>query len=178
MASSKLDSFEHLTIEIVNKNDRNIILTSMYRPPATDMQQFIQDTSELLKLINTKRNKKKIIVAGDFNVDLLKINDHVKTNDFLNTLISYSLIPTIVRPTRITDNTAALIDNIFVDIGYIVHSSGIIYDDLSDHFPTFTELLLKNPLSDNPHLPSENETHDRRSFTKSNFDKFYSLLNI
>ena len=43
---------------------------------------------------------------GDFNVNLLNINADQLTADFYQTLISYSLIPTITKPTRITHHTA------------------------------------------------------------------------
>ena len=45
--------------------------------------------------------------------------------------------PTISRPTRVTEQTATLIDNIITNIHEYPVTSGILYNDISDHFPVF-----------------------------------------
>ena len=50
---------------------------------------------------------------GDFNIDLLKVNIHAKTNEFVNDVISHGFLPKITRPTRITPHSATLIDHIY-----------------------------------------------------------------
>ena len=52
----------------------------------------------------------------DHNFDLLKSSEHQKTQYFFDTLLNKELFPTITRPTRITKQSATLIDNIFVSI--------------------------------------------------------------
>jgi hypothetical protein len=48
-------------------------------------------------------------------------------------------LPTITKPTRITYNTASLIDNIYIPVELAQKSrSGIIVTDISDHLPVFT----------------------------------------
>ena len=59
-------------------------------------------------------NYKNIIVGTDQNFDYLKIDNHKNTEDLLNTFMSNGLIPTITKPTCITDTSATLIDNIYV----------------------------------------------------------------
>ena len=49
------------------------------------------------------------MVANNF--DLLK-TDYF-TRYFFNLLCSYGLLPRILQPTRVTDSTATIIDNIF-----------------------------------------------------------------
>ena len=49
---------------------------------------------------------------GDLNIDLLKVDDHRPTHNYLELIFSYSLLPTINKPTRITETTATIIDNI------------------------------------------------------------------
>ena len=44
----------------------------------------------------------------------------------------------INKPTRITNRSATLIDNIFTNAFEISHNSGILLNDLSDHLPIFT----------------------------------------
>ncbi len=48
---------------------------------------------------------------GDFNIDLLKVNIHAKTNEFANDVISQGFLPKITRPTRIRPHSATLIDH-------------------------------------------------------------------
>ena len=52
---------------------------------------------------------------GDFNINLLKAQTCKCAQDFLSTLQSYALTPTIDKPTRVCYNSATLIDNIFVN---------------------------------------------------------------
>ena len=47
-------------------------------------------------------------------------------------------MPTITRPTRITSESATLIDNIYVSGNRLEYlRSGILVADISDHFPIF-----------------------------------------
>ena len=60
--------------------------------------------------------------------------------------MSSMLLPTITKPTRITRNTATLIDNIFTNEMSNDFISGILFCDLSDHLPTF--LINKEKYND------------------------------
>ena len=46
--------------------------------------------------------------------------------------MSASFLPLISKPTRVTDQTATLIDNIFCNI-LPVPASGVVLSDISDH---------------------------------------------
>ena len=77
---------------------------------------------------------------GDFNIDLLKVNIHAKTNEFVNDVISQGFLPKITRPTRITPHSATLIDHIYSNDNRPTSqnsTSGIIITDVADHFGTF-----------------------------------------
>ena len=74
---------------------------------------------------------------GDFNLDLLKIDENQYTKDFINQMFSSTFYPLISKPTRITNISATLIDNIFVNDLDECHRCGILYTDLSDHLPVF-----------------------------------------
>ena len=79
---------------------------------------------------------------GDFNINLLNEDVHTLTNDFINIMSSYSLYPSITKPTRITPTSATLIDNIFTNLNSY-QTSGIIVADVSDHLPVFISTDLK-----------------------------------
>ena len=46
------------------------------------------------------------------------------------------MVPTITKPTCITNTSATLIDNSYVRLNSMVHS-GVLYSDISDHLPIF-----------------------------------------
>ena len=133
------NNFEHLTLLIKSHPDtakRRIILSIIYRPPNLSLLEFLESFSNYMEKLNeyssTISNK---LFVGDFNIDLLQCED-LNTNRFLDTLMTASLVPTIIHPTRITNHSATLIDNIFSNIPHI--GSGIFYSDISDHLPIFT----------------------------------------
>ena len=79
---------------------------------------------------------------GDFNINLLNYDSHTPTFDFMNILLSNNCLPCITLPTRISNNSATIIDNIFTNLTNFKITSGNILTHISDHFPQF--LLLEN----------------------------------
>ena len=53
---------------------------------------------------------------GDFNIDLLKSETSQISHDFLTSLQSCYLIPTVDKPTRVHRNSATLIDKLIDNI--------------------------------------------------------------
>ena len=86
-------------------------------------------------------------VCGDLNIDLLKSNDHKKTAEFIDTMFSFGFYPLIIKPSRITKDSATLIDNIFVNITDGKINSGLLVTDVSDHLPVFAVLERNNKLN-------------------------------
>ena len=80
-------------------------------------------------------------VLGDWNLALINHHCNETTGEFLEIMYSTTFFPLIKRPTRITSNTATLIDNIFTNNLSNVSISGLMFCDISDHFPIFTLLL-------------------------------------
>ena len=121
-----------------------IIVGSIYRPPNTNPQEFIEAINKVTR--QAKLHGRHIILGMDHNLDLLKENRHGPTHDFLETIYDKGLLPMITKPTRITSSSATLIDNIFVDdLFYANAESGIIMDDSSDHLPCYCVLRNLNP---------------------------------
>ena len=85
-------------------------------------------------------------MCGDFNFDLLKIDsDHV-IQHFFNLLCSYGCLPHVLQSTRVTENTATVIDNIFSNNIQDNTISGDILLTLSEHFSQF--LSVKREMVD------------------------------
>jgi len=76
-------------------------------------------------------------------------NSHSPTGEFYDNILAYGLIPTITHPTRISDFSATLIDNIFINTVKYKMDTVIIYCDISDHLPIAIRIqtkLIKNKL--------------------------------
>jgi len=72
---------------------------------------------------------------------LLKPHEHNKNTEFINLMHSTGLYPSITRPTRITTNSATLIDKrIFTNVIDYKVESGLIINDISGHLPVFANV--------------------------------------
>ena len=101
--------------------------------------------SQIFEIVS--KEQKQVFLLGDFNINLLNYNDHQPTNDFLDSLASNSFIPYILHPTRITNHSKTLIDNIFSNFISPDIISGNITATISDHLPQFSFVpnILSNP---------------------------------
>ena len=80
---------------------------------------------------------KHIVIMGDFNIDLLKCASSSYSHEFLSSLQSCFLFPSIDKPTRVRCTSATLTDNIFINNPDQVVACGNIISDISDHFSQF-----------------------------------------
>ena len=107
---------ESVFIEIYNSmfdSDRNILIAVVYRHPNTDIKVFIDVMKEFLE--NVQSEIKGLYLVGDYNINLLNVDYHSLTADFNDTIYNNDLVPLITRPTRVTETSATLIDNIFTN---------------------------------------------------------------
>ena len=73
---------------------------------------------------------------ADFNIGLLTNETNNLTAEFIHNMFANMFCPAISQPTRITQQSATLIDNIITNIHEYPIKSGILYNDIiSDHFP-------------------------------------------
>ena len=117
-------------------HNRNIILGNIYRPPNDineNYKTFFDELIRILAILN--KSKHEVIIAGDFNIDLLKVNTNIHAHEFFHTLIAQSFIPKITLPTRFSDLRCTLIDNFLCKLSpAILDSSAAIFtNNISDH---------------------------------------------
>ena len=111
----------------------------MYKPPNTDVNEFLKTFQEQLGKIHA--TKTECIIGLDHNLDLLKQSMHTKAQEFLECILDHNVLPTITKPTRISETSAILIDNILISKKLQPDlESLIILDDLSDHLPCLVNL--------------------------------------
>ena len=167
------DHIESIFIEIDNSQfdmGKNIIVGVIYRPPGTDINQFKSITCDIVSQIS--RETKICYLMGDYNINILNNEVHSQTSDFIDLMYSYSLVPLMNRPTRITNNSATLIDNIFSNNLHDLHKStqAILITDISDHLPIIH-------INWNFKDCNEELSIIRRSNTKKNREEFKQTMN-
>ena len=74
-------------------------------------------------------------------IDLQQIETNNHNQQFYNMLCSYGFLPKIIQPTRVTENTSSLIDNIFSNNIIDETKSGNILLTLSEHFSQFVSVI-------------------------------------
>ena len=138
------DTMECIFVEIVSQegHNNNLIVGCIYRPPSTDIYAFNERLIEMLNRTCLCSNK-EVVIMGDFNLDLLEHRTLKPSATFLNTMLSFGLLPTITRPSRVTDTTATLLDNIFTNLNIANCKSALIYENISDHYPVLLSYKTK-----------------------------------
>ena len=119
-----MHTFWLLGIAIYKNNtpllQNKIVLGNIYRPPRNlpsaeaSLEKFVNAIEPILTKL-AKRNC-SIVIAGDFNTNLLKINQSTQTNYLFSNFCSNDFIPRITYPTRLDTrwSSASLIDQIYV----------------------------------------------------------------
>ena len=126
--------FESLFVEIVRGGGRrNEVVGVVYRPPGGQLQGFREEMARILTDVGSLGG----YVMGDFNVDLLKNGTHGPTSDFMEGFMSGGFYPLVSLPTRLTDDTATLIDNIWTNNLTDAVVSGLVTVRISDHLPVY-----------------------------------------
>ena len=152
----KLNMYEHgdgLIVQINGVNlSKGITIGNRYRSPRTsndNLNACINEYSSIVSLLE-HNCKNSLIIAGDFNINLLKLNENDIYNSYFDALISHSLFQQITFPTRFTRTNGTLIDHFFSKLSQsmLESTAGILIKNLSDHQPYF--MLLNTSLKTEP----------------------------
>ena len=157
-------------IELIFPNKKNKIIGCVYRHPSSS--QPIEDFSKqciepVLEKINSEN--KICILNGDFNINLLKSDQHEDSSYFYNCLTSNGFAPYILQPTRPVSKS--LIDNIFINSLEYKSYSGNLTTQIADHLIQF--VLLEGFYK--PSFPIR-QTIYQRNFKHFNEREFYETL--
>ena len=161
---------EIITVEINLHKCKNITVSCIYRKPGSDLEIFNENMSDIIHKLNLSKN---YILCGDFNINLLKCNNHRGTNIFFDILSNAGLNPLVCLPTRVSSETATLIDNVFSNIKVDSNNGVLIDDTISDHLPIFA--CINYGLSKNLVKPSK--YYFIRDTSDNNIAKFINELN-
>ena len=85
-------------IELTIPNKPNFVIGAMYKNKNPSMQhcKFNNDFQNLLNKIQTE--KKFSVLAGDFNLNLIKHSKTTGINQFLEIILSHNFMPQITLP--------------------------------------------------------------------------------
>ena len=116
----------------------------IYRSPSGNFNYFLNQLETVLNKLHMASIK--LIVCGDFNVNYFKDNSGKLLSDSL--FPSYSLFSTVSFPTRISNSSSTLIDNIYINTYSNDFSVQPFVNGLSDNdaqIITFTNILNSMP---------------------------------
>ena len=167
--------FEAVWCEIRNKKGKNMICSSIYRHPHDQLDifsSFLEYMESTLQKLS--KENKEVYICGDFNCDMLKVDQNNHYNKFYDLLASYSLFPTILLPTRVTPHSSTIIDNIFTNDIEKNIKSGVIMTDFSDHYSQFVS--MKKPKIDYKSITSY--SRDYSKFSAESFRDDVSIQNF
>ncbi len=135
--------WEGLFVEISEDSGTSkTVIANIYKPPKENnrnehIENFISELEPFLAKFS--RTNTDTILAGDFNINLLQINERLVFANFLDKLLGHGFYPKITLPTRLGKHSSTIIDNFFCKLSAnsITTVAGIIVTALSDHFPYF-----------------------------------------
>ena len=151
--------WEGLFIDITHKHNEvlpnKIILANIYRPPRdnnsnSSIDRFLQPFSDVFNILC--QENATLAIGGDFNVNLLKLNEREKFQEYFDLFVGNGCNPQITMPTRFSKKSATLIDQIFCRFSkYSSHNfSGILVTKISDHLPCFSTINFLNNVKYKP----------------------------
>ena len=71
------------------------------------------------------KENKEVYISGDFNTNLLRLENNTSHPEFYN-LVSLGFLPQILDPTRVTESSVTIIDNTYTNCHKYNHYSGNI----------------------------------------------------
>lgn len=155
--------FESIFVEL-NTGSKNLVIGEVYRIPNTNEQSFLDQYESIVSQVNAE--KKELLIGSDQNLNLLQAASNKNIQNFLDINYTNGLVPVILKPTRITYDTATLIDNFYTS-NKDSHKSAILTTDISDHLPIFIcfDKLYKGK------LPKQALKFNMRDLSETNINK-------
>ena len=168
--------FESIITEVSTANNKKNVVGSIYRPGSgvpgmTFTEQFRQFADILTNLLaELGGSYDQVFLYGDFNLNALDLANNKFVSEYIETVFTHGFLQIITKPTRVSGNSATLIDHILTNSTAQNHDSFIICSRLSDHFPIAHQINLTR-------TKQSQNSFESRKFTSDNFQRFNSALN-
>ena len=137
------ETIETCAVELPGvEGDKSLIVLTVYRPHTDSVVSF---TDFLIQVLHSEvLHGKKVVLIGDFNINLLNIHDS-SVQYFVSSMRGLSYVPMINQPTRFSLNNdvkPSITDHIWYN-SLEKCNSGIFFENLTDHCPIFIQLYRK-----------------------------------
>ena len=150
----------HVLLKLKGKMQKKNILVGVIYRAHTSIDDFTLDLDKVL--IKTYSENKINYIMDNFSRPI---------HDYIDFIYSKSLIPTIYKPTHITETTATLIDNILTNCENNQKSATIV-TDISDHMA----IALVSNLSLRANTTQKRNVYYIRCHSDDNISKFKQCL--
>ena len=136
--------------------NRPFTIGNIYRPPRNNnstqcIEIFLSEITPIITKLQNENTYSAIV--GDFNINLLQMNEREIYSDFFDLMCSNNFMPKITLPTRFSAHSCSLLDQLFFKEpkrDQVEVSSSIILSNISDHLPCVVNF---NILRDFPRRP-------------------------
>ena len=119
-----------------------------------------------------QRESKYVYISGDFNVNIMPhLKGGLSIQEFKNIFSSNFCFSSINKPTRVTNHSASIIDNIYCNVpiqGSDYHA-GVLTVSISDHYGIFC-------INNSSKIHNNNTQIVERSFCDRNIANFRQCL--
>lgn len=146
----------------------NLTLICIYRSPQGDIDIFFEKLEQILTELYNKYHTGKIIITGDFNVNVISNSTH-KTQ-LLNLISTFNIRCVFDTPSRVTAFSKTCVDNVMVNPSVLIISSETINWHLGDH------LVQRIAFRVDP-IPRTKKYIKTRKITATNIEKLQLRLN-
>lgn len=165
---SVLDQFTVMdqNIECLAVSLSNIVVVLVYRPPTGKKSYFFEFLENCLGHLHSL--KQHFVIMGDININLMV--DNSDATNFNSIVLSYGCSSLISLPTRITSNSATLLDICVTNVMSDNVESGRLCSDLSDHLPIFCFLPVSNK------SVRHKDSYKYRNINEVTLNKFKALV--
>ena len=177
-------SCDYLFINIPkSKHNKGTLIGCYYRHclnNKADVVNFINDLELSLDCNLVRKNK--VLLTGDMNIDLCKVNQNIDVTTYFNCLLSNNLESHILKPTRIQYypnslhiRSATLIDHISSNMYENICHAGNLFYSGSDHFGNF--VIFENYFKKSPQNHKSEQPLLRRFLNKIDNDQLRDDVN-
>ena len=126
-------NLETLFVDVNFGENTELHIGVLYRPPDGNVTESLDEFKNLLEILPSKN----VIIMGDFNFNLFKI-DNEHTRNFKDIILTSKFSPSISTSTHSKPNCReTCIDNILTNMPEYVINSGTIQESVSHHYPVF-----------------------------------------
>ena len=165
------DICESLFLEVKIAN-QTYIMGTIYRPPKSNYNLFF---NYLVSLSEHNLSNKKLIITGDYNIDLLQKDNN--SLSFRESFSSIGLTNLVNEATRSVNNSATCIDNILYSLGTSFAAYHILPVPFSDHSTIDFSFTLPNSRNTHPLPFITNQIYLPRKINQHRLDRAGDFLN-